>query len=371
MPQNVIPSDSPPTLDVVKSLSTLEQKAIVRPNNPPPGIAGFLFDIVGDEWVELQSDITDHFVEDNTAINDQIALRPEQVTVRGIVAELTNAGAQPDAPIPPINPLPTNIPLQPQFTPASLTSQLAVVGTTAARTGVAALVTGSGAKGVVRSVSASLVASAQSRVSDALLAAIRTLLDPTNAAALLVPNVALPVDAQNAVNVINSLAPKSSTVILAALKTPTVPSSQQLVSTAFQSVNNANNPDSSLAQVYAAKQPTQPNQTKQSSAFLYFYNLWKSRQLFSVETAWGVWTNMAILSIRTEQPEDTRFKSDFTVTFKKVRLAAAATVSLGQLAGRAVSQYGASAPTQNGNLGQQQLTDQDKGVLIYNMGHGP
>lgn len=40
--------------------------------------------------IQLDSEITDHFVEDNTAIQDQIALKPEILTVGGVVGELSN-----------------------------------------------------------------------------------------------------------------------------------------------------------------------------------------------------------------------------------------------------------------------------------------
>ena len=50
----------------------------------------FLFHTKGEEIVTLTSDITDHYVEDNTAINDQVALKPEVFTVNGFIGELNN-----------------------------------------------------------------------------------------------------------------------------------------------------------------------------------------------------------------------------------------------------------------------------------------
>lgn len=49
-----------------------------------------LFHYEGENTVELSSDITDHYVEDNTAIQDQWALRPEKVTVHGFIGELND-----------------------------------------------------------------------------------------------------------------------------------------------------------------------------------------------------------------------------------------------------------------------------------------
>ena len=52
------------------------------------GVAGFVFD-VPDETVEtLQAEITDHFVEDNSAVQDHIALRPVTLEMGGFVGEL-------------------------------------------------------------------------------------------------------------------------------------------------------------------------------------------------------------------------------------------------------------------------------------------
>lgn len=50
----------------------------------------FLFNYEGEQKIDLQSDITDHFVEDNSAIQDQIALRPEIITTNGFIGELNN-----------------------------------------------------------------------------------------------------------------------------------------------------------------------------------------------------------------------------------------------------------------------------------------
>lgn len=49
-----------------------------------------LFDYESENTASLESDITDHFVEDNTYLNDHIALRPEIISVRGFKGELSN-----------------------------------------------------------------------------------------------------------------------------------------------------------------------------------------------------------------------------------------------------------------------------------------
>lgn len=258
---NIIPSGTESVFDVIRTLSTLEKQAIVRPENPPPGIAGYLFDIVGDESVELNSEITDHYVENNTAIQDQIALRPEQIQVRGVVAELVNVNARDDAQAPVSDPLPLNADFVPALTPG---------------------------------------AEAQKEARD-----------------------------------------EEQTQDVSA-----VLSGQSL----FGYYNN--------------RTPS-PNITRQAKAFNYFRQLWQGRQLFSVETPWGYWNNMAISSIRVEQREDTRFRSDFTITLKKIRFAQDLTVSVGQLAGRAVPQR--SDIVRNGNAGRQEVTEQKKQSLIVRL----
>ena len=50
----------------------------------------FLFHVPTEDSVTLTSDVTDHFVENNTAIADHVALKPESVTAAGYIGELNN-----------------------------------------------------------------------------------------------------------------------------------------------------------------------------------------------------------------------------------------------------------------------------------------
>jgi|SRR6185312_1557177 len=72
-----------------------------QPQNPPnmggnlnnflqPAPPALLFHYEGEQTVSLESDITDHFIEDNTSIQDQIALRPEIITTHGFIGELND-----------------------------------------------------------------------------------------------------------------------------------------------------------------------------------------------------------------------------------------------------------------------------------------
>lgn len=52
------------------------------------GLAGFVFDVEAESATRLSADITDHYTEDNSVINDHMAIRPLKVTVKNYVGEL-------------------------------------------------------------------------------------------------------------------------------------------------------------------------------------------------------------------------------------------------------------------------------------------
>ncbi len=70
-----------------KYIDCLANRYIVSPRNAR-GIGGFVFDYEGETAVRRQSDITDHWLEDNTAVQDHVAQKPARITMRGFVAEL-------------------------------------------------------------------------------------------------------------------------------------------------------------------------------------------------------------------------------------------------------------------------------------------
>lgn len=78
--------------------STISENYIVEPVETK-GIAGFLFDIEGDTEIELTADITDHYVEDNTAVQDHIALKPIKIVLKGYMGELIYEDKLVDNPI--------------------------------------------------------------------------------------------------------------------------------------------------------------------------------------------------------------------------------------------------------------------------------
>lgn len=79
-------------------LVTPQQTVGLQPQNFPDAegrpstdaeLPSFLFDIEGDQEISSVSEITDHWVENNTAIQDHWALRPLSYTVSGFIGELT------------------------------------------------------------------------------------------------------------------------------------------------------------------------------------------------------------------------------------------------------------------------------------------
>lgn len=62
--------------------------ALVTDQNLVKGISGFLFDVPLTENISYSAQITDHFTEDNSSIQDHVALEPLRITLTGKVGEL-------------------------------------------------------------------------------------------------------------------------------------------------------------------------------------------------------------------------------------------------------------------------------------------
>lgn len=57
-------------------------------------IGAFAFDYRGDDEVDIEAEVTDHWLEDNTAVQDHIGVRPTIVTVKGFQSELNLSRTQ-------------------------------------------------------------------------------------------------------------------------------------------------------------------------------------------------------------------------------------------------------------------------------------
>ncbi len=71
----------------IASLTSALKSYVVSPLNAF-GMGGYVFDIMGEATTKLDSDVTDHYTEDNKAVQDHIARKPKIVTLRGYVGEL-------------------------------------------------------------------------------------------------------------------------------------------------------------------------------------------------------------------------------------------------------------------------------------------
>jgi len=83
---NILPNVSQGLTDARKYIDGFNS-TIVTPANAR-GISGFEFDLPSGENVTLTSDITDHYTENNSFINDHIVNKPVKITLRGFVGEL-------------------------------------------------------------------------------------------------------------------------------------------------------------------------------------------------------------------------------------------------------------------------------------------
>lgn len=195
---------NPPNADGTPSTAT-----------PPPA---FLFNYEGENTATIDSDITDHFVEDNTTIQDQIALKPLLVTTQGYIGELND-------------------------------------------------------------------------IAPPALAALKTAADKLSVVGAYVPVI-------------------SATALIAYNQAAFLYANAQNVSNAAVSAWSSITGKGGTA-----------TQSKQQIAFQQLYGYWQNRTLFTVQTPWAIFQNMAIKTIRAVQDADTRMISTFDLTLKQMRFA--------------------------------------------------
>ena len=227
------------------------------------GIAGFVFDIADDETIELDADITDHYVENGTAVQDHIALRPERVTVRGLVGEY---------------------------------------------------------KHVVEGKQTTLQKATKK------LTTLASYLPPLS-------------DAASAIY--KGLQGKNENASLSFLS---------------GSLNNVTNTAMDLFKAY--KNVNIP-QTEQQKAFIFFEALRNNRSLFTIQTPFRYYTDMAVESIRTTQSGFSRDQSDFEVTFKKMRFV--------NVERNLIENDKEEKPADNTRLAEQTAPKTDKGYVSTNL----
>lgn len=82
-----VPTTIPGNSAGTNYLNSLVGRFLLRPKNAQ-GIGGFVFQVRGEESTQFRAEITDHWTEINTAVQDNIARRPALITLRGLVGEL-------------------------------------------------------------------------------------------------------------------------------------------------------------------------------------------------------------------------------------------------------------------------------------------
>lgn len=203
-------------------LNNLTAKYLVKPKGLNH-IGGFIFDYENDTEIRLTSNITDHYVEDNTTIQDHIALAPVRLTLRGFISELSQNNQPP-----------------------------------------------SGYRNFIQNV-------------------------------------------QDKLTTIPAYAGDFSTQALSKI--------QKIVSDAEGLINSVDFAVSRINNIVGLFNKASPGETKQAQAYQKLESLWDKKVLFSVETPYKIYDNMAIETLSFIQSEVTNMVSDISLTLKQMRFA--------------------------------------------------
>lgn len=386
MANNLIPSDNSGIF--VGLNNSAQGRAVISPSTLPVGVAGFVFDIEGEETFELRSEISDHYVERNTTIQDQWGRLPERVTLKGYVGELVGYFQQPaNVKNVGLKTLPLHAGLVPQILagfglPGSLTpTVVSFVGQIASNYNVPPTVTAqiaafisdtppsaaTTAAGFINSITASsnLPTSITDQITAYTTAAVNGI--PANVIGsdnVFSPQVVanLPSGWKQAATSFagqfigqtlgKALSPVSNNAnSLAAIEANALGQYTQIGLDADTSQASAASASSSLYGYYLANGAGASGASKQAQAFGFFYQLWLSAQTCSIQTPWGTMDNMAIENLKVTQIEESQYISDFSITFKKIRYVNTFSASPLELAGRSYALVTQTNPVNNGNAG--------------------
>jgi len=287
---------------------------IIVPLNLTPGVPninGFVFDVEGSVKHDAVSDITDHYVENNTPVQDHIALKPLKITLKNYQGEIITSGT---ASLPSMEntniKLWTNNFVKPIIPPSGNQNifQKIVAGYSQKVNGISN----------VFSLTAitSTISQYSSLMTQSEVAGIGQLQNKISSVQNVQTNIINGFNnLSNAYglveNYLNKFSSAKGTNASSGLVSP--PSANTSVggyipldnSTLFKSATN-----------------------RQSQAYQYFENLWRTKTLVSVLTAFNSYTNFAIESIVSIQEEDSRNISSFQIVLKEIRYASTQLVSI-------------------------------------------
>jgi len=222
--------------DVAKSIS-------VAPQDFQGGIGGFLFSMRLEENLELESQITDYLIEENSSIEDNIALSPLRMTLSGVVAELVYSDIEADI------------------------------------------------------------------LSETL---------------------------KNKLGVMDLISPSFSTKVTQYIADAKI-EYQQLMN-AYEKANNIMK-DFSKVLTDNFGEGKEPSLNTQQKAFNFFYSVWRSRQLVTVETPWAIFGDCAIEGVSFKQGAQSTAKTELTVKLKVLNFAKTkSSTHFGVLGGRSKGQ---------------------------------
>lgn len=197
-----------------------------------PKLPALLFHYEGEQSVTLESDITNHFVEDNTAVQDQIAKKPIIINTHGFIGELNDVVPKSLVPI------------------KKIADKLTVI------------------------------------------------------------SAYTPVLSESAINAYNQAAFLYS-------------SAKTLADSAVSSWNALTGNKTGFTDSNGTFFPIQ---SKQQQYYKDLAGYWENRYLFTVQTPWAIYQDMAIKSLRAIQDAETKMITDFEISFQQIRKATTETL---------------------------------------------
>lgn len=206
-----------------------------------------VFNYEGEQAVVLESEITDHYTEENSPIEDEIALKPIRFTTHGFVGELND--------VTPFGLLPLKFLAEKLLPLSAYTPQVSLTAALAYQ-------------------QAFFVYQTANNALNSAISAVAT-----------IANFNLN---SGGTNVLNGSGSSGQSVINGA--SGITPSSKLI-------------------------------QTQQQRYFAQFFGYWWNKQLFTIQTPWAVFQDMAIERLRVIQDAETRLITDFEITFKMMRFA--------------------------------------------------
>lgn len=248
------------------------------------GIAGFKFHVPEREQVTFQSDVTDHYIEDNSPVQDHIALKPIEITLQGYQGEYFYPVQKYEAAIATVIP---TLNLVSQFLPdvMNITKQVKNVKLAYESEKLTKLNLYNSATSNLSPIEASILGATD-----------------VNSISGAIQNVSTPL----------SLKQKAS-ILWGATKYNL----------------NATDLFNTFQDLYKLK-------SAQTRAFLFFESLWHSKRYFTVETSWKRYDNMVITNV-TPVRDNNADITDFKVTLKQLSFTQTKTVTI-KAAGRTQQQ---------------------------------